>query len=309
MFGPVQGQLAGFRRLRSVKRNVWKKRYTFPDVRCFFGGLEPGGGDWLTNHRDMVVRPTHRVYFVGQTKRNGGACSPGEAAVMEKIPVACAMEWSIELEKALRSKVTGKLRNSSKDPEFLCFSWSSAPVFSAETAYCPGRAVEAILEVGRRLERWNLEPEPTMSAYNLYGLVPGEERLFANSIVLRLADAFVTGNRDIKLAVMRAFLGLSSCERKRRRRKRGSKIKDGILSKGRVNNFPELLRRVKTVFDSGDAESRAMALVLFGCWADFAKDSAHVRYLLLSNMVSSDVSVVSPRLPSLPAILLLSRSC
>ncbi|KAK4754832.1 hypothetical protein SAY87_008589 [Trapa incisa] len=210
---------------------------------------------------------------------------------MEKIPAACAMEWSIELEKALRSKVPGELLNSAKGPEFISFSSSSALVFSAEISYCPGRAVEAISQVGSRLEQWNLEPEPTMSVYTLYGLVPGEERLFANAILLRLADAFVTGGRNIKVAVVRAFLGLRKCERKRRRRKRGSKTKDGILSKGRVNNFPELLMRVKAVFDSGDADSRAMALVLFGCWANFAKDSAHLRYLLLSNLVSSDVSV------------------
>ncbi|OWM80536.1 hypothetical protein CDL15_Pgr019816 [Punica granatum] len=175
-------------------------------------------------------------------------------------------------------------------------SFFVALAFSAEISSLPGRAIEAISQVGRRLEQWNLEPEPTMAAYNLYGLVPGEERLFANAILLRLTDAFMTGERDIKLAVVRAFVGLSKSERKKRRMKKGRKIKDGILSKGRVSNSSELLRRVKVVFDGGDAESRAMALVLFGCWADFAKDSANIRYLILSNLVSSDVAVVKAAL-------------
>ena len=59
-----------------------------------------------------------------------------------------------------------------------------------------------------------------------------------------------------------------------------------------MHNNEELLRRVKDVFEAGDIESRAMALVLFGCWADFAKDSAEIRYLVLSSMVSSYVSEV-----------------
>lgn len=175
---------------------------------------------------------------------------------MEKISAACAMDWSIDLEKSLRSKI-------------------------------PGRPVEAILQAGQRLEQWSSEPEPTMSVYSMYGLVPGEERLFANAILLRLADAFQSGDREIMRAVVRVFRRLRRCGRKRRRGSADAVV--GILSKGRVNNPTELLTRVKFVFDGGDVESRAMALVIFGCCADFAKDSAHVRYLVLSSLVSSEV--------------------
>ncbi|KAI6700912.1 hypothetical protein NL676_015236 [Syzygium grande] len=180
---------------------------------------------------------------------------------MEKISAACAMEWSIDLEKSLRSKI-------------------------------PGRPVEAILQAGQRLERWSSEPEPAMSVYSMYGLVPGEERLFANAILLRLADAFLSGDREIKRAVVRVFRGLRGCGRKRG----GDAAAKGILSRGRVNNPTALLTRVKVVFDGGDVESRAMALVIFGCCADFAKDSAHVRYLILSSLVSSEILEVQASL-------------
>ncbi|XP_048127921.1 uncharacterized protein LOC115756813 isoform X1 [Rhodamnia argentea] len=179
---------------------------------------------------------------------------------MEKISAACAMDWSIELEKSLRSRM-------------------------------PGRAVEAILQVGQRLEQWSSEPEPTMSVYSMYGLVPGEERLFANTILLRLADAFLSGDGEIKRAVVRVFRRLRRCSRKR-----SGDVVLGILSKGRVNNPTELLTRMKVVFDGEDVESRAMALVMFGCCADFAKDSAHVRYLILSSLVSSEILEVQASL-------------
>ncbi|XP_024047397.1 uncharacterized protein LOC18050863 isoform X1 [Citrus clementina] len=177
-----------------------------------------------------------------------------EEAAMERNATACAMEWSIELEKGLRSKI-------------------------------PGRCVEAILQIEPRLKQWAGEPEATMVVYNMFGLVPGEERLFANTIFLRLAEAFQLGNKHIRVSIVRVFLSL---RRHCRDKKRSKRIK-GILSKSRVHNHLELLKRVKIVFDTGDPESRALALVLFGCWADFAKDSAHVRYLVLSSLVSSNV--------------------
>ncbi|TXG57895.1 hypothetical protein EZV62_015724 [Acer yangbiense] len=173
---------------------------------------------------------------------------------MERNSTACAMEWSIELEMALRSK------NS-------------------------GRRVEAILQIGQRLEQWNGEPEATMTVYNMFGLVPREERLFANTIFLRLADSFLLGDRLIRVSIVRVFLSLLRHHRDKNKSKR---IK-GILAKSKVHNHLELLKRVKVVFDSGDVESRALALVLFGCWADFAKDSAQIRYLVLSSLVSSNV--------------------
>ena len=46
------------------------------------------------------------------------------------------------------------------------------------------------------------------------------------------------------------------------------------------------------MFDDGDAESKALALCLFGCWAGFAAESANIRYLVLSSLVSPHVSEV-----------------
>lgn len=82
---------------------------------------------------------------------------------MENVSAVCAMEWSIKLEKALRS----------------------------------GRgAVEVILETGEKLQQWSKEPEPgTAAVYSLFGLVPEEDTLFSNTILLRLVDAFCYGDR------------------------------------------------------------------------------------------------------------------
>ncbi|XWS62332.1 hypothetical protein CRYUN_Cryun06bG0002000 [Craigia yunnanensis] len=180
---------------------------------------------------------------------------------MYKVSAACAMEWSFQLDKALRSNN-------------------------------PARAVEAILQTGSRLEQWRQEPEATKSVYSIFSLVPGEDRLFANTILLRLAQAFQSGDKNIKLSVVRIFLKNIRYDRRKKNRKQ----KRRAFLNGRVHNHEELLRRVKDVFEAGDIESRAMALVLFGCWADFAKDSAEIRYLVLSSMVSSYVSEVKASL-------------
>ncbi|KAJ6355156.1 hypothetical protein OIU77_005699 [Salix suchowensis] len=142
---------------------------------------------------------------------------------MERISAACAMEWSIELEKALRSKK-------------------------------PGQAIEGIQRIGKRIQEWSKEPKPTVAVYNMFGLVPGEDRLFANTILLRLADAFRFGDRETRVSIVKVFL---------------------LELKSRDN------KKMK------DVESKALVLALFGCWAPFAKDSAHIRYLILSSMISS----------------------
>lgn len=171
---------------------------------------------------------------------------------METNSAAHAMEWSIDLEKGLRSKM-------------------------------PDRSAEAILKLGPRLLRWSLEPEPTSAARHLFDLIPGEDLLFANAILLRLADAFSSGDKHTKLCVVKVFL----MEYRHRDRRKGKKNYKGLLSKARVCNHAELLTRVKVVFDNGDADSKALALALFGCWAHFAKDSAQLRYLVLSSLVST----------------------
>ncbi|PWA63347.1 ARM repeat superfamily protein [Artemisia annua] len=171
---------------------------------------------------------------------------------MERTAAASAMNWSIHLDKSLRSNN-------------------------------PRKHVEAIQEVGARLEWWSKEPELSMAESDMFGLVPGEDKLFANAILLRLADTFIFGDKQTKLCVVKAFLSVS----KHRKNKSYNRKNEGILSRYKVENHLELLRRVKVCFNSGDEDVRAMALVLFGCWSDFASDNADIRYLILSSIVSS----------------------
>lgn len=172
---------------------------------------------------------------------------------MEIIPAASAMNWSIELERGLRSKK-------------------------------PGQSVEAILQIGPRLEQLSREPEPTMAVCNMFGLVPGEDRLFANTILLRLAEAFRSGDKHMKVSVLKVFL---SCRKMKFRGKSKPRV---------VANQVELLRKVKMAFNTEDVESRALALYLLGCWADFAKDSAEIRHMVLSTLSSCHILEVKASL-------------
>ncbi|CAL1360823.1 unnamed protein product [Linum trigynum] len=177
---------------------------------------------------------------------------------MEKISAASAMEWSIELDKGLRSRK-------------------------------PGQAVKAIQQTGSRLQQWDQEPEPTKAAHKIFDLVAGEERFFLNCILLKLADAFRSGDKDIRVSVVKVFLSLFKMRRKTKRY-------HGVMSKAKMSNPLELLKRVKIVFDTGDLESRVLALVLFGSWAEFSRDNAHIRYIILSSLVSSEVMEVKASL-------------
>lgn len=170
---------------------------------------------------------------------------------MEKISAACAMDWSIELEKGLRSKR-------------------------------PGESLDTISQVGPRICRWSREPIVTMAMTDMFGLVQGEDRLFANAILLRLADAFRSGDNNLRACILKVFL----LEMKNRKR---CKQYNGILAKQRVPNYIELLKRVKVVFDTGDVESRSLSLRLLGCWAYLAKDSAEIRYMILTSLESCQI--------------------
>ncbi|KAL0834389.1 hypothetical protein Bca101_086278 [Brassica carinata] len=171
---------------------------------------------------------------------------------MEKVSAAHAMDWSIKLEKALRSKN-------------------------------PVRAVEAILETGEKLQQWSKEPEPATAVYSLFGLVPEEDRLFFNTILLRLVDAFCFGDKLVKVAVVRVFMSVFKLSRGKSKSDCGT----WFLSKAKVHNHLEMLKRVKSVYDKGDTEAKALALILFGCCRDFASEFAPVRYLVFTSMVSS----------------------
>ncbi|XP_020241992.1 uncharacterized protein LOC109820275 isoform X2 [Asparagus officinalis] len=178
---------------------------------------------------------------------------------MEKISAACAMNWSIELEKGLRSNN-------------------------------PARRLEAISQIGPRLNQWSKEPIVTFGVSSIYGLVPGEDRLFANTILLRLAEAFGSGDNATRRGIVKIFMA-----ELKRILKEGRKY-DGILSKERVPNYVEMIKRVKKAFDGGDLEAKVLALRLFGCWVDLAKDSVQIRYMILLSLQSLDVSEVKAAL-------------
>lgn len=162
---------------------------------------------------------------------------------MERNSAACVMEWSIELEKALRSKK-------------------------------PGRSLEAISEIGLKLQRLSREPECSPVIYHMFDLIPGEDKLFSNAIILRLANAFESGDKHTRLCILKAFL-FEYHKRNKRKEYRG------VLSKTEAHVQVECLGRVKVVFDSEDVEDRALALGLFGCWAHFGKECSSIRYRVL----------------------------
>lgn len=222
---------------------------------------------------------------------------------MDKIPAACAMDWSIELDKSLRSKKPGNywkiifLQISFYYLVFLLENYFFTNFFLVYLVFLfsfninwiyAGKSIEAIKDIGPRLEWWNRDSKLTAAEYKIFSLIPGEDKLFLNAIFLRLADAFRSGDKNIKSCIVNIFLSL-------RRKRRRSAVKDDdcrILSKSKLENYMELLRRVKVVFDTGDVDQRSMALILFGCWADFAKDIADIRYIVLSSLVSGDAHEV-----------------
>ncbi|KAI3977940.1 hypothetical protein MKX01_032317 [Papaver californicum] len=146
---------------------------------------------------------------------------------MDKICAAHVMEWSIELENGLQSKK-------------------------------PGKVIESILQTGTRLEQWSKEPNYPLSVLQMFGLIPGEDRLFANTILLRLADAFKSGDKQIRICVLKVFFA-----------------RDEVQEKW---------------------ESRGLVLRFIGCWADFANDSAEIRYMVSSSLGSCHVLEVKASL-------------
>lgn len=91
---------------------------------------------------------------------------------------------------------------------------------------------------------------------------------------------FAMGIGFVKVAVVRVFMSMFKL-------RRGKKCETWFLSKANVYNHLEILKRVKSVYDKGDSEAKSLALILFGCWRDFATEFAPVRYLVFTTMVSS----------------------
>ncbi|XP_074310593.1 uncharacterized protein LOC141646613 isoform X2 [Silene latifolia] len=177
---------------------------------------------------------------------------------MEKISGACASGWSIQLEKGLRSTK-------------------------------PGCLIESIRQIGPRLSRWNREPQLTMDVCDIFGLVPGEDRLFADAILFRIVDAFVSGDKDIRISIAKLFLlTLKQCKTKG--------PTHGIYSNMIIENRLELLKRVKAVLHVNCVKSRASTFILFGCWADFAKDVAEIRDAVFLSLTSRHILEVKASL-------------
>ncbi|XP_057838518.2 uncharacterized protein LOC131048544 isoform X1 [Cryptomeria japonica] len=165
---------------------------------------------------------------------------------MEEICAAHAKEWSVDLDMGLRSNK-------------------------------PGAHVEAIMKMGPRLQRWSEEPLVTALTESLFKLESWQDRAFANSILLRLADVFRTGNNFTQLCVLKVFL----LELKKHHFHNNRGNYNGILAKERVPNHLEMVKRVKEVFSSGDIVARSLTLRVLGCLADLAKDSAEVQRLII----------------------------
>ncbi|CAO2193227.1 unnamed protein product [Urochloa humidicola] len=168
---------------------------------------------------------------------------------MERIPAASAMDWSIDLDRGLRSR-----HHATRV-----------------------RALDAVSPRLRQLCACAGAPSPAPVA-SAYGVLPGEARVFAETMLLRLATEFRTADGAMRARVVRTLLAAAGGR--------------GVLAGARVPEPDQLLGRIKVVYDTGSARDRALALRMFGCLAEVAKDSVHVRSLILSSLgVSSALEV------------------
>ncbi|KAG2318443.1 hypothetical protein Bca52824_011656 [Brassica carinata] len=211
----------------------------------------------------MALRLSSSLFFENYNSSSSHERNSEQIVVltMEKVSAACAMEGA----------------SSSRKPFVPKIQLSSCGFIVSV------RAVEAILETGEKLKQWSKEPEPAVSVYNLFGLIPEEDKLFYNTILLRLVDAFCFGDKFVKVAVVRVFMSMLKLSRW----KNQSGCATWFLSKAKVHNHLEMLKKMKSVYDKGDSEAKALALILFGCWRDFASEFAPVRYLIFTSLVSS----------------------
>ena len=146
------------------------------------------------------------------------------------------------------------------------------------TAATRVRAVDAAGPRLRQLCTCGTAPAPVASAY---GVLPGEARVFAETMLLRLATEFRTDDGAMRARIIKTLLNTATGP--------------GALAGARVAEPDQLLRRVKVVYDTGNKRDRALALRVFGCFcfADIAKDSVHVRALILSSLGASGALEVS----------------
>uniref|UniRef100_A0ACD5UR66 Uncharacterized protein n=1 Tax=Avena sativa TaxID=4498 RepID=A0ACD5UR66_AVESA len=168
---------------------------------------------------------------------------------MERIPAASAMDWSIDLDRGLRSRYLGTRL----------------------------QALDAAAPRIRELAAFPAIPEAVAYAS---GVLPAEPRVFAETMLLRLATEFrTTADDSVRSRIVRSLL----------------QNKSG----GWAAAEPEqILRRVVAAHGAAGAtpRARALALRMFGCLADLAKDSVHVRSIVLSGLCSFNAAEVKAAL-------------
>jgi integrator complex subunit 7 len=98
-------------------------------------------------------------------------------------------------------------------------------------------------------------------------------------MLLRLATEFRSADVAMRVRIIKTLLN--------------SATGPGALAGARITEPDQLLRRVKVVYDTGNKRDRALALRMFGCFADIAKDSVHVRSLILSSLSASSALEVT----------------
>jgi integrator complex subunit 7 len=132
------------------------------------------------------------------------------------------------------------------------------------------------LKLALRLQQWSREPPASPVIARLYNLDIGQESAFLNAIMMHLTEAFRTGDNFVRLCVLKILLQ----EKKSRR----SGVQDlqgkGLITKERIPNHAEVLKRLKTIIKSGDHTAKALALLVTGCLAELAKDSIDVHRLV-----------------------------
>uniref|UniRef100_A0A0D3EKH9 Integrator complex subunit 7 n=1 Tax=Oryza barthii TaxID=65489 RepID=A0A0D3EKH9_9ORYZ len=178
---------------------------------------------------------------------------------MDKLPAASsAMQWSIDLDRALRSR------------------------HSATRL----RAVDA---VAPRLRELGASPPAAVppAVASALGVLPSEPRLFAHTILLRLATHFATADNAVRARILRALLLLGLD---------GSLPMTMACVAAEPQHQVAVLARVKAAYDAGCPRARALALRMFGCLAHLAHHSLHLRSLILSTFSSSNAPQVKAAL-------------
>ncbi|XP_066168611.1 uncharacterized protein [Oryza sativa Japonica Group] len=178
---------------------------------------------------------------------------------MDKLPAASsAMQWSIDLDRALRSRH-------------------------------PATRLRAVDAVAPRLRELGASPPAAVppAVASALGVLPSEPRLFAHTILLRLATHFATADNAVRARILRALLLLGLD---------GSLPMTMACVAAEPQHQVAVLARVKAAYDAGCPRARALALRMFGCLAHLAHHSLHLRSLILSTFSSSNALQVKAAL-------------